>query len=463
MRINIASLVLGLVASTSITDAFQQIQRQTANKHHHLTTKTSSSKTELRATLAQNTINIDRNTAQRDVNTFQNWAIQNGVQYGDGFCLNYYEMDGNEEYYAAAANGGPQGSAILVVPGGMIMSADKINQEFSAALEPSMLVLQDKGLQLLSQHFVLFLKVLSIYQEGMNSPYYPWMESLPRKYNTGVSMDDFCLSCLPPYIKSLCETEIEQLDGFREALRKFQYISPEIKTNKELTKFAYNVVFTRAFQDGGDFKIIPMADMLNHGHPGNVELAYDQNGNCGVILTRDVGPGEPLLLSYGEDSNPSQFLATYGFMNNPRTTFCKLYFPNASRKLIDCGYNPSKMVFDTETGAVAPAVWDVMLYSRLERKSSETNMAQAFHQVCKVGDEEGKGRIHSLYFRETCQALLRHVEHILIEVNDLKVQMNRYDSSSHPRLPLLQRHHELVLTTFQKVRVNLENMLRQMD
>ena len=107
------------------------------------------------------------------------------------------------------------------------------------------------------------------------------------------------------------------------------------------------------------------------------------------------------------------------------------------------------MYFFTENGAVSQAVWDVLLYSRIERKPELADTAKAFYNACLTGDEDTKGAIHGQYFAETVAALQRHVNHILIEVHELTVKMNAYDASQHPRLPLLRKHHAMVTRTFQ--------------
>jgi len=267
--------------------------------------------------------------------------------------------------------------------------------------------------------------------------------------------DDFCLSVLPPYIKSLCAVERNQLECFRQALNSFEYLSAETKSNSELMKFAYNVVFTRSRPtDDGDYRIIPVADMINHDNDDNVVFSYDENGGCGVYAKQDVAPGSPLTLCYGHPQNPSRFLATYGFLNEAPAAFCKLLIPNPSQEVRNIGYDPTRMVFYND-GSVAQEVWDVLLYSRLERKPDQAEYKEAFYQACMSGDEETKGAIHAHYQKDTVAALIRHVDHILIEVHEMTVKMNAYDSSKHPRLPLLQKHHAMVTTLFSTVRDNL--------
>ena len=271
---------------------------------------------------------------------------------------------------------------------------------------------------------------------------------LPRE------LDDFCLSCLPPFIKSLCQKERDQFGAFKRALNSFEWVSPETKVNSEVLKFAYNVVFTRSWQsDNGGYRIIPVADMLNHGYPDNVALSYDdETGGCEVYVKEDVQPGEPLTLSYGQPTNPSRFLATYGFLNDAPAFFCKYLISNPSQELIEIGYDPSQMLFFTEDGSIAQEVWDVMLYSRLEKKPNLAHVKEAFYQAHVSGDLDTKSAIHQEYQSDTVGALLRHVNFILIEVSELTVSMNAFDSSKHPRLPLLRKHHEMVTSTFSRVR-----------
>ena len=97
-------------------------------------------------------------------------------------------------------------------------------------------------------------------------------------------------------------------------------------------------------------------------------------------------------------------------------------------------------------------VWDVMLFSRLERKPDLAHIKDAFYQAHVNGDEETKNNIHTEFQSDTVGALLRHVNFILAEVAELLVKMNSFDSSKHPRLPLLKKHHKMVTDTFTTVR-----------
>ena len=399
-------------------------------------------------------VSIER-TATREIGQFQDWAVQCGVQPENGFCLAESEVH-EGDWRAATSSGTAAGSRVLFVPAEMIISASITAQEFDGYTDRSLRILQDKGFANLIPEFFLFLKVLMEYERGDQSPYYPWISSLPRKWNTAAAMDDFCLSCLPPYIRKLCVEEQRQLSAFRDAVKGFEYLSDWAKANQELATFVYNVVFTRSFKSpDGDRKLAPCADMLNHGYPTNAELTYDGEGNCHVVCTTDIEPGGDILLNYGHTTNPAQLFATFGFLFQSPATYCKIIYSNPSSELVAVGYDPEKLLFGTINGEISPSIWDVLLYARLERKSAYANDRQAFFQAHMNGDESTKARIHQKYFKETCSALRLHVDNILAEVAELTVRTNSFDSSKHPRLPMIRRHNQLVTDTFQKVKANI--------
>ena len=401
-------------------------------------------------------LSLDRN-APRQIDSFQEWAANCGVQAENGFCLVGDMVDGNEDYHAITTTGVAQGNAILTVPGEMILSASRIAQEFQGYVESPLQVLQQKELSHMQPQFYLYLKLLMELELGVDSAYYPWFESLPRKWNTAVSFDYFCMSTLPPYIKKICQEKREQLSVFGKALQAFDYVSADTKSNTELQTFAYNVIMTRSICDNQ--VIAPAADYFNHGNTPNVEIRFSDSGNCQVYALEDVAPGQALEISYGPSTNPSELLATYGFLNEAPATYCKLLFTNPSSKLREVGYDPSLLLFSTEDGGIAPAVWDVLLYSKLERTPGMSEAKNAFYEAHQNGDEETKYAIHSQFRQATCSVLLEHVETILREVSQLTSMMEQFrNEDRHPRLPLLMRHHSMVTSTFSKVRDNILSM-----
>mmetsp|Transcript_45752 Transcript_45752/g.110899 ORF Transcript_45752/g.110899 Transcript_45752/m.110899 type:complete len:456 (-) Transcript_45752:29-1396(-) len=404
-------------------------------------------------------ISLDRN-AQRQIDQFQGWAADCGVQADNGFCLVGDMVDGNEDYRAVTSTGTSEGSRVLTVPSEMILSASLIAQEYRGSVESALQRLEEKGFLRLQPHFHLFLKILMEYEQGESSAYYPWLDSLPRRWNTAASFDYFCMSTLPPYIKKICQAKRDELSAFQESLKAFDYILPETKADDELVKFAYNVVMTRVLPSQEDYKIVPAADYFNHGNEANVAICYnEQTADCEVYASRDIAAGEALTLTYDMPTNPSHLLATYGFLNEAPATYCKLLFTNPSEKLKQIGYDPSQLLFSTQDGSISSPVWDVILYSKLERTPGMAEAKNAFYEAHMNGDEETKFAIHSQFQEATCSVLLEHVETILKEVSQLTSMMEKFrNEDRHPRLPLLMKHHAMVTLTFSKVRDNLLSM-----
>ena len=99
---------------------------------------------------------------------------------------------------------------------------------------------------------------------------------------------------------------------------------------------------------------------FNHGHPAEVIIGYDNQGNCNMYLTADVQANSPLRLSYGSPTNPSRLLATFGFLDESSpATYCKIMTANPSQKLVDMGYDFSRMLFFKDDGGITEEVWDV--------------------------------------------------------------------------------------------------------
>ena len=397
--------------------------------------------------------------APRDYNTFAEW-VQNYGLAQENFQIT--------EQYAAGEWGGvanqqaQAGSRVLYVPAMLRLTSSRIRQEEFPNIEGAVAQYFDatnsNGQINLACQFYLFLKVLQEYDQGEQSPYYPWMNALPRKFRTAITFDSFEVDCLPPFVAYLAKQERNNFDLFMEALNTLDIpsISPATKQNLEVTKWAYNVVFTRARAAFEEAEIIPMADMLNHAADPNVEVQYDGEGNVHVVLLKDVQEGEPLHKSYGQITNPSRFLATYGFFDvSSPAAYCKLMAGKTlTPELVNLGFVYDRMVFYHENGAIAEEVWDVMLYTLLEQ--NDRDQKEQFYNAHMQGDAQTKANMHNHYRPQVKQALLQHVDEMLNELAQCASRIQQGGSQQHENLPMIQAHNDFVRETFLKVRSNLE-------
>lgn len=292
---------------------------------------------------------------------------------------------------------------------------------------------------------------------GEQSQWFPWLNSLPRYYSNGASMTPFCFECLPPLVGQLAANERIRYIQFFQALNFVDFISESTKSSKELTKWAFAVVHTRCFETpDGDVKLVPMADMFDHGTETEVDISYDEEGNCYAYSRYDVPGGNPLRMSYGDYTNPSRLLARWGFLDKSSpATFCKIMVKRPDDKLVNMGYDHSKMLFYKDTGDVSEEVWDVLLYMNL---ANDPGQQQAFYDAHMNGDYDTKQQYHSHYFSETLASLQNHVNNFLSSLDELEAKTEGRSISEHPRLPLIMGHNEFVRETFVRVKATIDNM-----
>lgn len=156
----------------------------------------------------------------------------------------------------------PAETPVLYVPEAMILSSRKAQQEFGKVETAEQRLVSSKAADHIP-HFYLFLKILREYETAEQSPWYPWLNSLPRYYSNGASMTPFCFDCLPPLVGWMATNDRIRFIQFFQALKFVNFISDDTKRSKELAKWAFAVVHTRCFETlDGDVKLVPMADMV---------------------------------------------------------------------------------------------------------------------------------------------------------------------------------------------------------
>jgi len=388
--------------------------------------------------------------APREVSAFEEWAACVGIQRSDGFRLVAAAVDhtGFLDVSAATTEDVTAGSPVVFVPSDRILSAHRAMEEFGGCLGEIEELLSANGYGLDLRQYYLLLKVLAEAEKGQESDWFPYLNALPRYYSNGAAMTPFCFSVVPPLVARLCKDERARFKNFSLGKRGIPFLSAETKGNEELWKWAYQVVYTRGFETNngsGDFCLAPMADMFNHGTEANVELAYDNYGNCYAQTTQDVLANTPLCMSYGDPTNPSFLLSRYGFLDQSSpATFCKLLPSHVSEEMINLGYAHNTMLFYKDTGDVSEQVWDVLLHMALD---SDPATQQQFYQAHMNGDYATKQAIHERCYALTATKLAEHIQAVLHDLEELQ-RKGGGDIVAHPRLPLIMRHNEFVRDTF---------------
>ena len=167
----------------------------------------------------------------------------------------------------------------------------------------------------------------------------------------------------------------------------------------------------------------------------------------------DIPAGSPLTVSLGDPTNRTHIFAKYGFLpQDCATIFCKAI--HLYPQIQELGYEFSDVLFHTETGEIAPQVWDIFLYDILQQ--NDPDGAQQFYTACQNNDKGTKEQYKAQYYPYTLEALKQHVYSILSDAENLTMKAQSYDINLHPRVPVIVAHNQLVTQTFTMTAALLE-------
>ena len=397
--------------------------------------------------------------ARRDIPSFENWAYEYGIQRAEGHVLSSYDHDGMGvlDIYASTTTDIPMGTCVLYVPESLILTSTKAMSELRTTdMNEAEKILYSINAESEIRHYYLLVKLLVEYEKGESSPWFAWLNSLPRYYTNAASMTPFCCLCLPSLMRKLAVSERGNMSRLSvSSIKMIPYLNEDTKYDVELCNWVYQIVYTRAIESpvDGELRIIPMGDMFNHGSDfTEIEASYDELGNYYAYTTYDVPAGSPLRISYADPTNPSFLFARYGFLDE-RTpaTFCKLIIEHVNKDLEELGYAENRMLFYKD-GTVSEEVWDVLLYQHLS--STKIGDKRLLMESHSRGDSETKQILHEKYYPETSQILLDHINNFLEQLDKLsmKGEDRQRNIDDHPRLPLILRHNAFVRDTFLNVR-----------
>ena len=228
-----------------------------SSRHRHYSTYNTDYYSEETSTL----INIDEE-APRDIPSMEQWSYEMGAQRTDGFTLT--SDDGGYNVYAMTTVDLPTGSPVLTIPEHMILSSNKAMAELRTSdMSEAEKIIKSVNADSEFRQYYLMLKLLVEYEKGESSPWYPWLNSLPRYYTNAASMTPFCCLCLPSLMRKLTVQERGYLQRLGvSSIKLVPYLNDDTKYDVDLCTWVYQIVYTRSFESpDGDLKIVPLADV----------------------------------------------------------------------------------------------------------------------------------------------------------------------------------------------------------
>ena len=89
---------------------------------------------------------------------------------------------------------------------------------------------------------------------------------------------------------------------------------------------------------------------------------------------------------------------------------------------------------------------------------NDPGAAQQFGAACHNNDEATKQQYLGQYFSYTLDALKQHVYSVMNDAQTLTMKAQSYDLQTHPRVPVIVAHNQLVQQTFAMTASLLEQM-----
>ena len=201
----------------------------------HLSTSPTKSSTTALCSSLTSTIDVAEN-AQRDLAPLMQWAVNCGLQTSDGFDVRQMQsQDGLDDACVITTQNLPRDSPILYVPNEVMMTGEKARLELGSEASSAEQMLSGFYDQEEISKFYLFLKLLWEFELGQQSPYFTYLNSLPRFFSNGASMTDFCYGCLPPYAAGLALADKTRMKLYVQALEDVALLQRESKIDENLT------------------------------------------------------------------------------------------------------------------------------------------------------------------------------------------------------------------------------------
>ena len=222
----------------------------------------------------------------------------------------------------------------------------------------------------MDQYLPEFIVMINLLQEVVKrdqSFWYPWIQSLPREFSTGLWMDEYERAIVDRLAPQFLAHQEHQWEAFKRAFETTKVVVADLEiVNHDIFQWAFSVVFTRSWRtpDGKHAAIVPLGDMFNHGLPSNIHVKMHADA-CQMLLKEAAQKGEGLYLDYGISQFPERFLVMYGFCDRScQTIYIDIPFNKHEAKVAqNLGFRDFTKVFiNVDTLELSETAFDAIMY-----------------------------------------------------------------------------------------------------
>lgn len=404
----------------------------------------------------------------------QEWAVESGIELSYGLQIVDEKL--------VLAKPCARGDTLINIPKSIILSTDYYDNN------PLKTRIADfVGTEYVSE-CLLMLRLLEESSKGARSKWYPWLQSLPTKFCTGIYFDERERSYVQQMAPEFLEQHMEQWQVCSQVILSLLHslggssaFSGSISVAlqdwlmqhndlEELLKWAFSIVYTTSWKsfDGHHAMIVPLASMLDHNvqlknlqpcHGKRSEVALD------LCLTKDAVEGTQLYISYGINDFPARFLVNFGFVDfSTEYVDAHINVDDLLEHAMDWPpVDISDLVVSTRDGALSEELMTLFLYKVLHRHDLE--LLQAINTLYEttepdlvlIDDLEQDAMVH--WAGEIAEEAKLHFQSLL-DKRYPPMFVGLDDFSNHVNLKLIVEFNLYMRETFIKCLLRVKNMLK---
>lgn len=392
----------------------------------------------------------------RDIPYLQQWAREDGgIQVKEGVVLEQEK----ESLECSTKLERPigAGTAIVSIPDKTVLSSRSTKLSDNEIAECRQCLSQWNGMDQYLPEFLLMVHLLDEVSKGQTGFWYPYLNSLPSEFSTGLWMNEIERGYLERLAPDFLEHQNQQFEAF---VNTFDLLSTP--TDDTILYWAFSVVFTRSWRtpNGKNAVIVPIGDMFNHDSRNSNVYVLMTEDRVQIIMKESAVRGQTLYLDYGISERPERFLVMYGFFDKScGKIFLGIPFEEKDMNAAESmGFTDCKLVtIDTQQGKLSKTAWDAVLYKVLLEHSTGDE-AKMLRESIESGNIRIQRELHDRCKVKTAQWVSSYAEE-MIEKYSIPALQNEVDTPSFRRQTVFRHYCAFMHSTWQRVQRDVKRII----